>query len=148
MPDDYIKITDWVTNHAQKAYDTQFYIEAIQVLHGWIQNKLQELLILTGCIDHNSEMSKIWDMANEFDLYKLANTLYILSQINEHQFQMIIKFNKFRNTIIHNIYKDPYERVNPGIKKELYDEAFQIGIKLSEILQNKTEDKIQADEKN
>jgi hypothetical protein len=143
MSESYIRIEEWVTEHAQKAYDKKNYIEAIQSLHGWIQNKLQELLILTGCVDYKSDMSKVWDIANEIDLLKSAQVLFILSQITEKEYQMIRKFNKMRNIVIHKIYLEPYSGQNNGVSKKLFDEAFRIGIKLSDLLQTKTAEKIE-----
>jgi hypothetical protein len=64
MPDEFIKIRTWVTEHAQSAYHNEDYIEAIQVLHGWIENNLQEILILTGSIDYNVDIEKTWGIAN------------------------------------------------------------------------------------
>jgi len=142
MAKEFIRIEGWVTEHAQMAYQNKFYIEALQVLHGWIENKLQELLILTGGIEFESNISKIWDVANQINLVSSAHTLFILSQITESDYQKIIKFNGVRNHLIHKIYHDPYEKRYEGIPKEQYDEAFKIGIELSDLLQKKTEDKI------
>jgi hypothetical protein len=143
MEQKFIKIKGWVTEHALKAYESENYIEALQVLHGWIENKLQELLILTGSVDHNSDMSKIWDIANQITLINSAHVLFILSQLSENEYQMIIKFNGIRNQIIHKIYHEPYEKIYEGVPKNKYDEAFGMGIKLSELLQRKTEAKIE-----
>ncbi|MCK9205373.1 MAG: hypothetical protein M0P58_13205 [Bacteroidales bacterium] len=143
MPKKFIRIEGWVTEHAQQAYESKNFIEALQVLHGWIENKLQELLILTGSIDHDSEMSRIWDIANQINLVTTAHVLFVLSQLTEKEYQMIIKFNGIRNQFIHKIYHDPYEKIYEGFPKEKYDEAFKIGMELSDILQRKTEDKIE-----
>jgi len=138
-----IIIKEWPTIHAQNAYDNKNYIEALQVLHGWIENKLQELIILTGSIDHKSNMSKVWDIANQINLINSARVLYILSQLDEHEYQMIIKFNKMRNDVIHKLYHDPYDKTYEGIPKNQYDEVFLIGMNLSDILQYKTENKVE-----
>ena len=138
-----IRINEWPTIHAQNAYDNKNYVEALQVLHGWIENKLQELLILTGSIDHKSNMSKVWDIANQINLINSARVLYILSQLDEHEYQMIIKFNKMRNEVIHKLFHDPYDKIYEGIPKNQYDEVFLIGMNLSDLLQYKTENKIE-----
>ena len=46
--DEFIRIKEWPTDYAQTAYNQDKFIEAIQVLHGFIETKLQELLILEG----------------------------------------------------------------------------------------------------
>ena len=143
MQKEFIRIEGWVTEHAQKAYESKNFVEALQVLHGWIENKLQELLILTGSIDHESDMSKIWDIANQINLVTSAHVLFILSQLTENEYQKIIKFNGIRNQLIHKIYHDPYEKIYKGVPKEKYDEAFKIGMELSDLLQMKTEEKIE-----
>jgi hypothetical protein len=143
MPEEFIRIKTWVTDHAQKAYKSKNYIEAIQVLHGWIENKLQEILILTGATDHGSEMKIIWEIVNQVNLVTCAHVLFVLSQLSENEYQMIIKFNGVRNQLIHKIYNDPYEKINHGFPKEKYDEAYKIGIELADLLQFKTESKIQ-----
>jgi hypothetical protein len=99
-------------------------------------------LILTACVDHKGDMSKVWDIANEIDLLKSAQVLFIFSQITEKEYQMIRKFNKMRNIVIHKIYSEPYNGLNNGVPIKLYDEAFKKGMKLSDLLQTKTEEKI------
>jgi hypothetical protein len=141
MPKEFIRIKGWVTDHALKAYKSKNFIEALQVLHGWIETKLQELLILTGSVDHDSNMSKIWDIANQINLVTSAHVLFILSQLTDNEYQMIIKFNGIRNQLIHKIYHEPYEKRYEGIPKEKYDEAFTIGMELADLLQMKTEEK-------
>jgi len=124
-------------------YNSKNYIEAIQVLHGWIENKLQEILILTGANDHGSEMKTVWNIANQINLVTCVHVLFVLSQLSENEYQMIIKFNGLRNQLIHKIYNDPYEEINQGFPKEKYDEGYKIGIELADILQIKTELRLQ-----
>ncbi len=66
--EEFIRIREWPTEYAQKAYKRKHYIEAIQVLHGFIETKLQELLILTGTIDYKKQMVDTWDIANQISL--------------------------------------------------------------------------------
>lgn len=139
MAKEFIRIKKWVTEHANEAYEGENYIEAIQVLHGWIENKLQELLILSGSTDHKSEISNIWDIANQINLINTARSLYVISQISESEYQRICKFNSLRNRVIHKIYHDPYEKPYEGVPKKQYDEVFKIGIELADHLQRKTE---------
>ena len=140
---EYIKIKKWVTIHAKDSYDKGFYIEALQVLHGWIENKLQELIILTGAIDFKQEMKDIWDISNEFSLYQSSKILYILNQISLLEYSEIKEFNSLRNKVIHKIYYDPYDGVYEGVSKENYDKVFNLGIILADSLQQKAEEKIE-----
>lgn len=140
MKKDYIKIRINVTEHAQNAYANEYYIEAIQVLHGWIENKLQEILILVGCVDNDAIADKTWDVANQINLNMSAKALYVIGKITDDEYQKIIKFNTLRNNIIHKIYYEPYEKPYLGVPRKQYDEVFQIGISLAEELQDKTID--------
>lgn len=143
MKIEYIKIRDCPTEHAQKAYESNNYIEAMQVLHGWIENKLQELLILTGSVNFEMDLSKIWDIANNVNYINAARVLFILSQISEAEYQKIIKFNSLRNQIIHKIFHDPFVKEYKGIPKAEYDNVFNQGKELADLLQHKTELKIE-----
>ncbi|MEZ4910286.1 MAG: hypothetical protein R2774_05440 [Saprospiraceae bacterium] len=143
MDSEYIRIKEWPTEHAQKAYDSKNYIEAMQVLHGWIENKLQELLILTGSIDFKMDSSKTWDIANQVSYINAARVLFILSQITETEYQKIIKFNSLRNQIIHKVFHEPYKKAYKGIPRAEYDNVFEQGKELADLLQYKTELKIE-----
>ncbi|MFT5250547.1 MAG: hypothetical protein ACJAUV_001021 [Flavobacteriales bacterium] len=143
MPEEFIKIRTWVTEHAQSAYDNKYYIEAIQVLHGWIENKLQEILILTGSIDYSVDSGKTWGIANQINLIAAAKMLFIISKLNEDEYQKLTKFNRLRNQVIHKIYHEPYENIYEGVPKKQYDEVFNLGMNLAEQLQRKTEKMIE-----
>lgn len=143
MKQEYIKITGCPTEHAQKAYDSKNYVEAIQVLHGWIENKLQELLILTGSIDFDMEPSKTWDIANQVNYIDTAKVLFVLSQLSDSEYQKTLKFNSLRNKLIHKIFHEPYEKEYKGILKTEYESVFNHGKQLAELLQEKTELKIE-----
>jgi uncharacterized protein YutE (UPF0331/DUF86 family) len=143
MKQKFIKIQKWPSEHAQEAYDNKNYIEAMQVLHGWIENKLQELLILTGSIDFGTDSSKTWDIANQVSYINTAKVLFILSQINENEYQKLTKFNSLRNQLIHKIFHEPYVKQYNGIPKNEYDDVFKQGKALTELLQRKTELKIE-----
>jgi hypothetical protein len=143
MPEEFIRIRTWVTEHAQTAYDGKHYIEAIQVLHGWIENKLQEILILTGSIDYNVDLEKTWDIANQIGLIASAKMLFIISKLSEDEYQKLTKFNQLRNQVIHKIFLEPYEKIYEGVPKKQYDEVFKIGTNLAEQLQRKTEEMIE-----
>lgn len=87
--EDVIRIKEWPTDYARKAYKRKHYIEAIQVLHGFIETKLQELLILTGTIDYKKETSEIWDIANQISLIHCVKILFILEQVTQKEYQSI-----------------------------------------------------------
>lgn len=109
---------------AQKAYDDGYYIEAIQTLHGFIENQARSFLMLVGCIHFNSEQEETWDISDTISLNDTLKVLRVLNQISEDEFVQHKKFNALRNKIIHQFYKEPYEKEFLGIPKKEFDEVF------------------------
>lgn len=139
----YLRIKDWPIDYAQKAYNKKNYIEAMQVLHGFIETKLQELLILTGMVDFNRDASEIWDIANQISYINCVKVLYVLGQISRKEYQDAIQFNKMRNQLVHKIFHDPYDQGFKGIPSEEFAIVFKQGLELGDLLQRKTEEKIE-----
>jgi len=142
MSEEFIRIKHWPTDHAEKAYKNGNYIEALQVLHGWIESNLQGLFHLYGVIDCNQDSKKIWDIVNQINFINVAKVLYILNVLSENEYQQSIKFNSLRNQLIHKIFHDPYEKIYTGISKKEYDNVFKQGLKLADIIRLKAEEKV------
>ncbi len=134
---EFIRIRDWPPDYAQTAYEKGNYIEAIQVLHGFIETKLQELLIMEG--SKSNEMKEIWDIANQISLVNSVKVLFIIGKLNKNEFENILFFNKMRNQVIHGLFNETYEDGIKGVSKNNFDMAFKQGMKLSDILQRKGE---------
>lgn len=143
---DFIKITKWPAEHAQDAYDAGYYIEALQTLHGWIEVKLREFLLLQriGSQTKTQDLNfgKAWDMSNELSLNQLAKSLFISGALPEDILNEIVSFNRVRNNMTHKLFHDPYEKQCPGIPRAEYDKAFHDGINLGYIIENMSADKI------
>lgn len=140
-PNEIIRIREWPTDYAEKAYKKKHYIEAIQVLHGFIENKLQELLMLMGALDYKLEFSEIWNIANQISLNNSVKVLYVTGQIKKSEYQAILKFNSMRNNIIHNLFHETYKEGVKGVSKKEFDIAFESGLKLCDLLQTITEER-------
>lgn len=125
---------------AKKAYENGYYIEAIQTLHGFIENQANELLLLIGCEIFNSKHSDIWDLTYERSFSDTLNVLRILNQITQEEYRDFKKFNSLRNKIIHQYYKEPYEQIYIGIPKREYDEVFNETIKQIHFFGSKSEE--------
>lgn len=136
----FIRITEYPTDYAQKAYNQGNYIEAIQVLHGFIETKLQELLIIEG--SKSNDMAKIWDMVNQISLIHCVKFLFIIGEITNKEYENILFFNKMRNQIVHGLFNETYENGIKGISISKFDMAFKKGIEISDILQLKIELKV------
>ncbi len=66
-------------DHAREAYKAGFYIEAMQVLHGWIEVRLRELLLSlrAEAVGIDKHWGRIWDMTNEIPLLAAARALFV-----------------------------------------------------------------------
>lgn len=133
----YIRPKKWPMDHAKEAYKAGYYIEAIQVLHGWIEVKLRELLISlrAEAAGHDRHFAHIWDMTNDISLLNAAKALFIAGVISEAQYSRIQAFNRVRNNLIHKFFFDPYEKPYPGIPKREYRAALHAGDRLGWTLQ-------------
>lgn len=127
---------------AKKAYANGYYIEAIQTLHGFIENQANELLLLIGCEIFNSKQIDIWDLAYERSFSDTLKVLRILNQITQEEYIDFKKFNSLRNKIIHQYYKEPYEKIYDGIPKREYDEVFKETIKQIHFFGSKSDELI------
>jgi hypothetical protein len=121
---EYIKSYGMPDEQAQKAYEDGYYIEAIQTLHGFIENQARSFLMLVGCIHFKSKQEETWDLSDTISLNDALKVLRVLNQISEEEFVQLKKFNALRNKIIHQIYKEPYEKEYLGVPKKEYDEIF------------------------
>lgn len=122
---EYIRPKDMPDELAQKAYDDGYYIEAIQVIHGWLENQARSFLMLVGCVHFKSEQRDTWDLAATVSLNDTLKVLRILNQISEQELSRFKKFNSLRNKIVHQYFKSPYEKEYLGIPKKEYDEVFK-----------------------
>ena len=117
--------------HAEMAYRAGFYVEAIQVLHGWIEVKLQELFLLSRHKNLKHSYSEIWDSAFGIPLIQVAKVLLVSGKLDKPTFDAVNRFNSMRNKIIHKIFNEPYDSPAKPISKVEYDKAFTFGTELS-----------------
>ena len=128
----YIRFKKWPMDHAREANKAGFHIEAMQVLHGWMEVRLRELLLSLRAesVGIDKHWGRIWDMTNEIPLLASARALFVAGVISARQFDRIQKFNRVRNNLIHKFFHDPYEKPYPGILRREYSAALRIGDKL------------------
>ncbi len=139
--EDYIKIKGWPpADHARKAYENGYYIEALQTLHGWIECKLRELLLMQRTLldaDHDT-WALSWDISNEFSLNNAAKALFILGAVSEDEYKRILQFNRVRNNLVHKLFYDPYDESWRGVRKDEFEKAYQAGLTLCEEVEFKS----------
>ena len=59
---EYIKTAVIPDESAHNAYENGFYVEALQILHCWLENQSQELLMLIGAVYFKSDTEQIWNI--------------------------------------------------------------------------------------
>lgn len=134
---EYINNRQWPTDRAKKAYDNGYFAEAIQTLHGWIESQSREMLKLVGSIHFNTKLSDTWDITDEISLSNILKVLFVLGQITKDEYDGMQDLNSMRNKIIHQMYKEPYEKEFKGIPKKEYDCVFNASMEYCELLQEK-----------
>ncbi|QBZ83032.1 hypothetical protein GHNINEIG_01073 [Hydrogenovibrio crunogenus] len=121
---EYIKQKEMPDIEAEKAYEQGFYIEAIQILHGFMENQAQSLLTLVGCVHFDSKQDEVYDLSDTLGFNAVLKVLFILNQISKEQFDKFNKLNSLRNKIVHQLYKEPYDKIYEGVPKHEYDHVF------------------------
>ena len=122
---EYINPVGDPTELAIKAYRDGYFIEAIQILHGYLENQARSLFMLVGCVHFNAKQSDVWDITDTFSFHECIKALFILNQISADEYKKFLRFNSLRNKIIHQFYKEPYDDIYPGVPKFQYDEVFE-----------------------
>jgi len=128
MDKKFIRIKGSPTEYARRAYDTGFFVEALQVLHGWIECQARGLLMLIGSVRFNTVLAETWDSVDEISYKDIIKVLLAIGQITKEESIELIQINSTRNKIIHQIFKDPYEKTHDGFPKKEYDRVFQIAL--------------------
>ena len=84
---EYIKKRGWPPDCAQDAYDNAYFIEAIQVLHAWLECKCRELVMLVGAVYFDAELSDTWDIVDGISFKDTVKILFALNQISKQEFE-------------------------------------------------------------
>ena len=108
----------------KKAYDAGYYVEAIQIMHGFIENQAQSYLTLIGSRSFNANMDETSDLCDTLSLTAVLKVLYILNQIKKEEIDSFNQLNSLRNKVIHQLYKEPYDKTYLGVSKQEYDDVF------------------------
>jgi len=139
----YITYRDDPRKLAEQAYQQEFYVEAIQILHAYLENQAQSLLMLVGCVHFNAEQEDTWGIADSFSFHQCVKALFVLNQITKDQFSEFNEFNSLRNKVVHQIFKEPYERAHEGVPKDDYDVIFKRTLDQIDFFTRKNEDIIE-----
>ena len=136
---EYIKNKGWPPERAKKAYNDGYFAEAIQILHGWLESKCREMLKIIGSSHFKTNLSDTWDITDEISLNNIIKILFVLGQITREEYEGMQELNTMRNKIIHQMFKEPYEKEFKGILKEEYDTVFNRSLEYSQLMDEKFE---------
>lgn len=137
---EFVRVREWPPDYAEKVFAEGYYIEALQTLHGWIERKLRELLLMQRVrfgTSHDN-WAKAWDASNEFSLNAAAKALFVLGALSEKEIQDISLFNRARNNLVHKLFHDPYDESWNGVDKADIEKALKIGVALAYEIENKS----------
>jgi len=99
-------------------------VEAIQVLHGWIEAQARSLLTLVGSLHFNARLADTWDSVDEMPYKDVVKALLAVGQLTKEEAADLLRINAVRNKMIHQIFKDPYEKIHKGFPKHEFDKVF------------------------
>ena len=125
---EYIKWKGLPWEYAQKAYDEQHYIEAIQIMHGFLENQLQEILMLVGATKFDTKIEESWNVVNQISFSNCLKILFVIGQLNKKEYNDLIKLNSTRNKLVHQMFFEPYDKISPGFPKKKFDLVFKESI--------------------
>ncbi len=120
--------------HIQKAYSDGYYVEAMQVLHGFLELQLREL-IYVGKKDKGPHDHYDLAISSMFEISFTAalKVLFIQKIISKDERDKLQHLNRARNNMIHKIYTED-NNGSKGYSKSEYDKALKNGLHLMETL--------------
>ncbi len=121
--------------HAQRACDAGYYVEALQVLHLWLEVKLQEWVLLSRHKNIRGSYKTVWDSAFSIPFFQAVRMLFVTGKMPKQTYDAANRFNAMRNKVIHRLFHAPYEGGAPSVGIAEYQAAFKIGMKLSDKLE-------------
>ena len=137
---DYIKKKNPPDLDAQNAYKDGYFVEALQIIHSFVENQCRSFLMLVGSVKFGAELSETWDLTDTISFHNCIKVLFILNQITKDEYIFHNKLNSLRNNVIHNIYKEPYEKLFLGVPRNEYDSIFNESIENLYFFTNKAEE--------
>lgn len=120
--------------HARRAYDAGYLVEALQVLHGFIELQTRELIMSNRAKEGpHEEFDLAYESMFEIPFNIAIKVLFIQRVLTKAERDRLISFNSIRNKLIHRLYTDESIRS----EQSEYDAGFGAGIELIEMLLTK-----------
>lgn len=90
---EYIRPNSTPDKLAVDAYANGNYIEAIQLLHSWLENQAQELLKIVRSEYFNAKLEETWNITDTLSFNICIKVLFILNQISSIEYDDFREFN-------------------------------------------------------
>jgi len=131
------RLKEFPPDHAYGAYQKEYYLEAVGVLHGFIESQMRSILhaYSTSVLSNSDE--QVWDINEKFDFKNLTNILFILQIIKKKEYDELFALNSLRNEIIHKYFYDPFDHHYIGASKKKFSSvskpAYSLSWKLNQL---------------
>lgn len=121
---EYTKIHKDQFGLVRQIYSQGFYVEAVHVMHAYIENQVRSLLVNIGCIHFSSEFNNVVSVSESLSVSECVAVLCILNQLTKDEFDEINQTMKLYPKFARKTFKTPYEEIYEGIVKQDYDAYF------------------------
>lgn len=118
-------------DHAFEAYRKEYYLEAVGVLHGFIESQMRSIFHAYSTTVISNSDEAVWDINEKFDFKNLTNILFVIQIIKKNEYDELFSLNSLRNEIIHKYFSDPFNHNYSGASKKKFLSIFQPAYKLS-----------------
>ena len=126
----------------REALKSGFYFEAVSVLHGYVEKEMRGLLHLSVSVKRQIPLNVGWDANEKLTFLSLAHVLYIIQEVDNDEYGILIGFNSLRNEIVHRFYQDKYDGVGYQISKTKLNSVLKRVLKLVEKISQRSEEHV------
>ena len=131
------RFKEFPPDHALEAFKKEYYLEAVGVLHGFIESQMRSILHAYSTTVINNSDEQVWDINEKFDFKNLTNILFVLQIIKRKEYDQLFSLNSLRNEIIHKYFYDPFDHNYIGASKKkflsIFKPAYDLSWKLNEL---------------
>jgi len=144
---EYIEVKGLPDKAALEAYEKGFFIEAIQIVHAFIENQAQQLVMMLGQIHFDAKIEETWDLTDSFSFIQCLKILLIMNQISKSEYSEFIELDRIRDKIVNQVYFNNYNGDSEKISKEQFDRVFKKAINQLYFFTRKSEELLEIPKK-
>ena len=127
-------------DHAYEAYKKKYYLEAVGVLHGFIESQMRSIFQAHAIINLKNKDDKTWDIIEKIDFKSISIVLFALQLITKIQLDKLTALNGLRNEIIHKYFYEPFDGSYQGASIIKFASIFKPAYELSWIFNELNEE--------